>query len=56
MMYTIQCELVVFVASLIQIIQSQSTLVSPSILEDDIQYVFKWPGHLFNLEDVINFE
>ena len=39
---------------LLYLIQIKSNLVISSILEDDVQYVFKWPGHLFNLEDVIN--
>lgn len=49
----IQYELIFTILILvIQTIQSQSNLVSPGSLEDDVQYVFKWPGHLFNLEDV----
>lgn len=31
---------------------ADSNLVaSSSLLEDDVQYVFKWPGHLLNLKD-----
>ncbi len=41
------------VTVLFYLIQIKSNLVISSILEDDVQYVFKWPGHLFNLEDVI---
>ncbi len=54
-MMSIQWKLVVFTAVFVlnQFVKSQSNLVSPSILEDDIHYVFKWPGHLFNLEDVL---
>lgn len=52
-MMSIQWKLVVFTAVFVlnQFVKSQSNLVSPSILEDDIHYVIKWPGHLFNLED-----
>ena len=49
----IRCLVItIYLFYLISDYSSLAESISSSLLEDDVQYVFKWPGHLLNLENV----